>query len=217
MTGFHQWVQPLYHFSSWPERTLRYITYIWQGFITKSNQCITFQVLDFANFPLYDSWDNLTWKYFKIYTTILLEAVKVDSVARLILVTSWTPSVPFCYTQTICSWSSSTGVLGFTTKGTSQTSMVKQFGTVFHGNLWFQSMANPLIRGLRARDSFRSSILTLTWASELWDSGRYAQHIHDDRCNGVLKRNSTTAPPTARRTFEIPLGWNSTVRDHMPC
>ena len=107
MTGFHQWVQPLYHFSTWPERTLRYITYIWQGFINKSNHCITFQVLDFANFSLYDSWDN--FMNLKIYTTILLEAVKVDSVARLVLVTSWPPSETFCYTQTICSWSSSTG------------------------------------------------------------------------------------------------------------
>ena len=145
MTGFHQWVQPLYHFSTWPERTLRYITYIWQGFINKSNHCITFQVLDFANFPLYDSWDNLTWKYFKNYTTNLLEAVKVDSVARLILVTSWTPSEPICYTQT--SWSSqSSGILGVTSKG-SQSNMVKQFETVFHGNLRFQSLAYPLIRG----------------------------------------------------------------------
>ena len=91
-------------------KNITHITYIWQGFINKSNHCITFQVLDFANFPLYDSWDNLTWKYFKIYTTILLEAVKVDSVARLVLVTSWPPSETICYTQSICSWSSSTGV-----------------------------------------------------------------------------------------------------------
>ena len=91
------------------------VIYIWQGFINESNHCITFsgsvmffQILDFANFPLYDSWDNLTWKYFKNYTTILLEAVKVDSVARLVLVTSWPPSETICYTQTICSWSGRT-------------------------------------------------------------------------------------------------------------